>query len=172
MRARRVLARLPEAFFTPPVPERGSRVSFVLKSLTLLWQNNKGLIVLHAIHTVADTANVVSHYFPQLSGILITSPPPLPFFLSCVCPVLCSSERMLHHYYGLDKPPWFTDDVYEGFDSNGCECFPLDIGRLIGGGCRHVNMSTGFQHRTKGTHNMQGRTHEHIHVPGARIQGG
>ncbi|CAM9134020.1 unnamed protein product, partial [Laminaria digitata] len=31
---------------------------------------------------------------------------------------LYSSERMLHHYYGLDKPPWFTDDVYEGFDSN------------------------------------------------------
>lgn len=30
---------------------------------------------------------------------------------------------MLHHVYGLDKAPWFTDDVYEGFDSAGCKHF-------------------------------------------------
>ncbi|CAM9322615.1 unnamed protein product [Scytosiphon promiscuus] len=27
------------------------------------------------------------------------------------------AERMLHHVYGLDKAPWFNDDVFEGFDS-------------------------------------------------------
>eukprot|EP00904_Undaria_pinnatifida_P005743 jgi/Undpi1/2299/HiC_scaffold_13.g05683.m1 len=31
---------------------------------------------------------------------------------------LYSSERMLHHYYGLDKPSWLTDDIYEGFDAD------------------------------------------------------
>ncbi|CAN0185945.1 unnamed protein product [Scytosiphon promiscuus] len=30
---------------------------------------------------------------------------------------LYSAERMLHHVYGLDKAPWFNDDVFEGFDS-------------------------------------------------------
>eukprot|EP00904_Undaria_pinnatifida_P010952 jgi/Undpi1/6988/HiC_scaffold_21.g09462.m1 len=31
---------------------------------------------------------------------------------------LYSSERMLHHYYGLDKPSWLTDDIFDGFDSD------------------------------------------------------
>eukprot|EP00752_Nemacystus_decipiens_P011719 g10400.t1 len=30
---------------------------------------------------------------------------------------LYSAERMLHHVYGLDKAPWFNDDIFEGFDS-------------------------------------------------------
>ena len=33
---------------------------------------------------------------------------------------------MLHHYYGLGKAPWFTDDIYEGFDSDSCEWLDLD----------------------------------------------
>lgn len=32
-----------------------------------------------------------------------------------------SAERMLHHVYGLGKAPWFNDEVFEGFDSAGCE---------------------------------------------------
>ena len=39
----------------------------------------------------------------------------------CLCPGVCSSERMLHHYYGLGKAPWFTDDIYDGFNSDSCE---------------------------------------------------
>lgn len=40
---------------------------------------------------------------------------------SSLCSDVCSSERMLHHYYGLGKASWLTDDIYEGFDSDSCE---------------------------------------------------
>ena len=31
------------------------------------------------------------------------------------------AERMMHHYYGQDKPYWFTDDVFDGFDADACK---------------------------------------------------
>ena len=47
---------------------------------------------------------------------------------------------MLHHYYGLDKPSWFTDDVFEGFDSDSCEYSPPPfILEFVIGCLKHVN---------------------------------
>lgn len=46
---------------------------------------------------------------------------------------------MLHHYYGLGKAPWFNDELYEGFDSDSCECLLLDSGGLMFGILGHVD---------------------------------
>jgi len=56
---------------------------------------------------------------PDLLNIALNSDPLV--VVSCWVFARGSAERMLHHVYGLGKAPWFNDEVFEGFDSDGCE---------------------------------------------------